>query len=269
MHKSHLITGLWLVAVQSLKVQPVTETVKSTSTPIASGGSSATLIPFNVDVVGPPDHRMDESIGNFYTSVWESKVSVHETSDSIQSFVSLKWPDGQGPGAAPISANKTWNACVLAMPDLREIVGAPGPGDGSCYDLVYPACLESMASLVSRTFLAYLGSSKPITPESVAYACKSVVDITMLPPLCVKSPPPPKPHDSDDSDDSDQLTTIKGNHYKPKLNPISVAISVTSFSRFKDTILTVPPSLPIHQLYKRPAIPYWCRRLQIRQRQQG
>jgi hypothetical protein len=182
-----VVTSLWLAAVQAQQILPVTQTVKFPSAATATGVSSATLVPFNVDFTNQPDYRNCNVVQEYSTSVWESRVAIYDDSESFSSFLSLLWPIGQGPGARPVAANKTWNGCIIAIPELFDRVGATGHGNGSCFDVVDNDCLYNIMSYAAASWETALGQESSLTPAALARACSSIDSLPLTPGCFAKS----------------------------------------------------------------------------------
>lgn len=182
------ITSVWLAAVQGQEIIPLTQTVQFTSAAIATGASTATLVPFNVDLTAQPDYHNYDVVQKYSTSVWESRVAVYDDydSESFLSFLSLLWPNGEGPGAGPVNVNKTWNGCIVAIPDLFDRVGATSRGDGSCFDVVDNGCLYNIMADASTLWETALRQETSLTRDTLARACRSVNDLLLVS-SCFKS----------------------------------------------------------------------------------
>lgn len=168
------LASLWLGIAQSEQFIAVTGTVENPPPAVATGTTSARFVPFNVDYTAQKDWRTWEVFDTARTSTWKSTVSVHDDGDKFVSFVSLEWPEGEGPGAPSVGDDKQWNACVLFIPDLYDHLGLQGPGNGSCFDIVSPSCLADLTSYPSTNWNILSLSVKPLTAESAATVCRAL-----------------------------------------------------------------------------------------------
>lgn len=181
--------SLWLaaVSVHGQEIIPVTQTVQYPSAAIATGTGSATLVPFNVDLTAQPNYTDYNVFQRYSTSVWESKVAVIDDSSSFNSFVSLRWPRGEGPGARPVAPGKEWNGCVIALPQLFELAQPTSSGNGSCIDVLNGDCVATLTSNAMSMWEVSIRQESSLTPAAYARACQSI-DNLLLVPTCLRTP---------------------------------------------------------------------------------
>lgn len=159
-------------------------------------------MPFNVNFLSVADHD-DPAVAEAYrTSVWETTVAVYDDVDNVNSYVSMSWRNGQGPGTGSVDRVKPWSACVLAVPDLLSRIPVTGKGNGSCIDVADSYCLYGLESMAQAAFEVALGQVDDFNGDDVAQACLSIHELPISP-GCWK-------------DKSDTASTIKGMSHSPQ-----------------------------------------------------
>lgn len=169
------------VAVQAQDIIPVTQTVQFTAAAVATGSSFATLVPFNVDYTAQLDYRNSSVLDKYSTSVWQSRVDIYDDSESFNSFVSLQWPNGQGPSPAPVGISKDWRACVVAIPDLFDRLGVTNSGNGSCFDVINDYCLYNMMISASAIWESTIRQTTSLNDTVAAKACSNINSLPLAP----------------------------------------------------------------------------------------
>lgn len=161
-------------------ILPVTTTsVNFTSPAIATGVSSVTLIPFDVDFISLPDYQTESAYDRYSNSIWTTKVAVYDDTENFDSVISLSWPAGKGPGAPPV-ANKTWSACVIAMPDLFTKLNITSQGNGTCFDVVDSDCLYHLMTTALSYWDSSIDGQTNLTDSVLTQACKSAAGLPLI-----------------------------------------------------------------------------------------
>ncbi|KAI9740058.1 MAG: hypothetical protein M1818_004809 [Claussenomyces sp. TS43310] len=154
---------------------PITATsVSLTLTPIATGTAVVTLVPFDVDFTSLPDYQTNNSVFvDNLNSAWTSEVTVYDDTQNFLSFLSLSWPDGEGPGAPAVGHDdETWSACLIAFPDLFSQLNITNAGNGTCYDVMPSECLYYILTNILSLWDMSIGGHTNVTDAALAQACQ-------------------------------------------------------------------------------------------------
>lgn len=172
-----VVCSLWIAATQALQIFPVPEISQFQTDPIAVGSAIESFVPFHVNFLAAADHDDPAVVDKCRTSPWDTKVAVYDNVQNANSYLSISWRSGEGPGAISGDPSMPWSACVLTMPELFEHVTVTGQGNGSCIDVANATCLYGLESMAQAAFAAALGQVESFTPDQVAEACLSIQEL--------------------------------------------------------------------------------------------
>ena len=148
-----------------------TSSVSFTLKPIATGTSTAKLVPFDIDFTSIPGYQTDSNVFlEASNSTWTSEVQVFDDGSTYTSFLSVSWPKGEGPGAVA-TGNNIWSACLITLPHLFDQLGITDPGNGSCFDVAASVCLYKILSTVISLWDMSIGGQTNVSESALANAC--------------------------------------------------------------------------------------------------
>lgn len=173
----------WMPVMAALQVfRGSTETAHFTSAPLSVGSVNQLLIPFNVDYLSVPNYTDPAVLDKYCTSAWDTSVAVYDNGVDADTYLSMSWRQGQGPGASAMRGrDRSWSACVVAIPGLLDRVTVTGKGNGSCFDVAPPGCLYGLQYMAQVAFAGALGQVDDPGSDYMIKACEGIHRLPISP----------------------------------------------------------------------------------------
>lgn len=168
-------------AAAQFQVYPASGNLKiPDQSPVGRGVAIANLIPFDLDFTALPDHTSDDAYKKASNNAWEASVSLYDNGNSFGSMPALTWEVGKGPGRANTTLANPWNACVLILPQLNDLLPINQSGNSSCFDIIDKECLYTILGQASANFQSILSRAPSLTPDIVAAACRAAATVPLI-----------------------------------------------------------------------------------------
>lgn len=185
MRASNVGASLWLGTSTALTILPLTKTIDSSKTPLASGTGSLQLEGVRFDIIGSDSESHDGKPVFGFNHTWDATVEVFNETEGISSVVSLHWDKDNGPSEqrVPLTFDESFDiedspgyTNAIIIPGLYERLGINCTGSRSCANDLDDLCPVVMVQLQRNR-----------TNTIVKYPGYKVVDLP-LHPICFGAP---------------------------------------------------------------------------------